>query len=441
MRQPVGGLPPRRSRRSSSCLLIINPDLENADMNHRHTHRMKFTKLLSMLGAAALCGLPAPIRGAAPPDNRAGRIPTAEEITAAVAAAAAGQQPEARPASAAPPETPPTEQEPLYLGPLPPGQEAALQHEAYTLDLEDCSLCHENADPKNPGKISGPINEGCFGCHDDIQEQLDKAFAHAPAMENCTLCHNPHESMQPALLVEEPQKLCLGCHEQMKATIAAAKVKHGAVDTGDKCMNCHDPHGSDVEHLLKALPFDLCIQCHSTDDVVDHQGKRLTNFKKLLEENEEWHAPVAAKDCSACHQPHGSEHFRLLVKEYPPRFYSPYDPKLYALCFECHSDQIIADPETTTQTQFRNGSKNLHYVHVHKTSRGRTCRACHEIHAAPQRHLIRDGVPYGSRGWILKLNYTRTETGGSCARTCHKERSYDYTLDESASKPADAPAQ
>lgn len=329
----------------------------------------------------------------------------------------------------------------VYLGPLPTGQKALLQHDPYAFDTEDCTMCHENEDPKNPGPLSQPINEGCYECHDDIREQLELDFAHAPAMDKCTTCHNPHESMQPALLIEESSKLCLGCHEQLESVVLASKVKHGALTTDKKCLNCHNPHGSEVEHLLKQLPFDLCVQCHSNNDLKDAEGRQLTNIKQLLDDNEEWHAPVAAKDCSACHQPHGSEHFRLLVEEYPARFYSPFDPQLYALCFECHSDQIIADAETTTQTQFRNGNKNLHYVHVHKSSRGRTCRACHEIHAAEQRHLIRNGVPYGSKGWVLKLNYTPTKTGGSCARTCHKKRSYNNTLSGPPPKAETASAQ
>ena len=80
------------------------------------------------------------------------------------------------------------------------------------------------------------------------------------------------------------------------------------------------------------------------------------------------------------------------------------------------------------------------YTWKYKPSRGRTCRACHEVHASKQRHQIRDGVPYGSRGWVLKLNYTRTETGGSCARTCHKERSDNNTINEAPKKPASTEA-
>ena len=116
----------------------------------------------------------------------------------------------------------------------------------------------------------------------------------------------------------------------------------------------------------------------------------------------------------------------------------------YDLCFDCHEDSIVKDPQTTTLTKFRNGDKNLHYVHVNKEERGRTCRACHEVHASKQPHQIRDGVPYGPNGYILKVNFTQTPTGGSCARTCHEMRSYTNSLPalqpkKVASEPHDLP--
>ena len=314
-----------------------------------------------------------------------------------------------------------------YLGPLNSESDDIVQHMAYEMDLEDCSTCHEKVNPKDPGPLTSPVNEGCFECHGEVEEELSASVVHAPLLDKCTNCHNPHESKHPSLLVDNIKSLCLDCHTELHAEIESMPVKHGVMDDERSCLNCHNPHASEIEYLLNKLPFNLCIECHSSDEIVDHDGIKLTNFGKMLDENEQWHAPVAAQDCSACHQPHGSNHFRLLVQEYPEQFYSPYDSELYALCFECHDDQIIANKETTKHTQFRDGNLNLHYLHVNKSSRGRTCRACHKVHASGQSHHIREGVPYGSGGWVLKLNYEQTETGGLCARTCHKEKSYDNT--------------
>ncbi len=312
------------------------------------------------------------------------------------------------------------------LNPLPAGEKTVTTHAPF--EDGDCSLCHKNKDPKEPGPISLPVNELCLGCHEDFQQVLARKSSHGAAQESCVNCHNPHNSKLPKLLVEEPGSLCLSCHEDIRKLATDSKVKHDALTVEAKCSNCHNPHGANVEHLLNKLAFDLCVNCHGQDNLKDHAGKTLTNIKKLLDQNPEWHFPVAAKDCSACHQPHGGDNFRLLIQEYPPQFYSPYDPKLYALCFECHEETVLQDPQTTTLTQFRNGSTNLHYLHVHKTERGRTCRACHEVHASKQKHQIRDAVPYGSKGWMLKINYTQTPTGGSCEKTCHEKRSYTNSI-------------
>jgi predicted CXXCH cytochrome family protein len=307
-------------------------------------------------------------------------------------------------------------------GPLPPGEKAAWSHGPY--ESGDCSVCHLSADPKRPGPLLKAGNELCISCHEEFQEIMTRRYKHRPATESCIHCHNAHNSRQRKLLHVELATGCLDCHGPIRAAIARARVKHGALDQGSKCANCHNPHGANIEKLLIQLPFDMCVGCHSTDDMKDRQGVTLTNFKKLLSQNRVWHAPVAAKDCSACHRTHAGDNFRMLVDEYPPGFYSPYDPKVYALCYGCHNDRVVNVPETRTLTNFRDGTRNLHYVHVRKGARGRTCRACHEVHASNQALHIRDGVPYGRRGWVLKINFTRTPTGGTCAKTCHETKSY-----------------
>ncbi len=320
----------------------------------------------------------------------------------------------------------------VAVAPLP--QEKAT-HSHAPFEGGDCSVCHERNRGPDPGPIShGNVNEVCFECHDDIREVLARKHKHVPAMEACTNCHNPHNSTQPSLLVVEMRELCMNCHKGIRDQIATGKVQHKATMIERKCANCHNPHASNVEKLLVQLPFDLCVNCHSKDGMRSEDGKEMTNIKKWLGENRVWHAPVAAKDCSACHRTHAGDNFRLLVAQFPATFYAPYEQKNYALCYGCHNDKVVSEPETTTLTGFRDGSRNLHYVHVHK-ERGRTCRACHEVHASKQDHHIREGVPYGPKGWMLKINYTKLPNGGSCAKTCHETRSYNNkTLTSSAGK-------
>ncbi|MDF1613742.1 cytochrome c3 family protein [Desulfurivibrio dismutans] len=292
-----------------------------------------------------------------------------------------------------------------------------------------CGMCHDASEPdgKSPGKIADDVGALCATCHYDMDQEIKgSSVVHAPAMMSCTACHNPHNSPAPSLLVEEPKNLCLGCHGEIQQTITEAAVQHDAVIDEMACLNCHNPHASDIQHLLTKLPFDLCISCHSHDKP-GADGRVRTNFATLLEENPYHHGPVEGKDCSACHLTHGGEHQSLLVDAFPERFYAPYERDNYALCFRCHNEENMLDPETTTTTRFRDGSRNLHYVHVNKPDRGRTCRACHEVHASENPHQVRDAVPFGPRNWMLPINYTKTDTGGSCARTCHQTLSYDNT--------------
>jgi predicted CXXCH cytochrome family protein len=308
------------------------------------------------------------------------------------------------------------------VAPLPPAQKPTFVHSPY--EAGDCSICHEKNDKARPGPISAKINDLCYSCHEELQGIMARKFKHVAAVEACTNCHNPHNSREKKLLHAEMVEQCTGCHRGIRQQIVGARVKHTAVTTADKCSNCHNPHAANIEKLLIQLPFDLCVTCHSKDGMRSADGKSMTNFKAWLAANKEWHEPIKAKDCSACHRTHGGENFRLLVSAYPSTFYAAYDPKLYALCFGCHNEKVVSVPRTTTLTGFRDGSRNLHYLHV-RQERGRTCRACHEVHASVQDHRIREAVPYGPKQWPLKINYTKLPTGGSCAKTCHDTKSYD----------------
>ena len=87
-------------------------------------------------------------------------------------------------------------------------------------------------------------------------------------------------------------------------------------------------------------------------------------------------------------------------------------------------NEIATKNSTETLTDFRNGKLNLHFVHVNR-EKGRSCKACHEVHAGNQEKHIAFEVPYGKSNWMLPIKYTKTETGGTCVVGCHKEKPYD----------------
>ncbi len=292
-----------------------------------------------------------------------------------------------------------------------------------------CIACHEphTADYAKNLRAEGPAL--CFMCHTDKADALHKAaFVHKPVSENCLKCHNPHSAAKQFMLESGVPALCLNCHKDKKEQISTVSVKHGAVETGRSCLNCHDAHMSDIPKNLLMEPMDLCLNCHDRQYRLS-DGRKLMNMKKWLADNKNRHGPVKQKDCSACHNPHGSNNFRILRKPYPPTFYMAFSPGNYDLCFGCHEKTIVLDPETTKLTDFRNGDMNLHFKHVNKPIKGRTCRACHETHASNFPKHIRESVPFGS--WELPVNYRKTDTGGSCAPGCHKLKKYDRVQKES----------
>ena len=91
-------------------------------------------------------------------------------------------------------------------------------------------------------------------------------------------------------------------------------------------------------------------------------------------------------------------------------------------------------------TDFRNGDRNLHHVHVNRERKGRTCRACHETHASSRDKHIRDSVPFGEGGWELPIGFERRANGGSCAPGCHTPYAYDR-VDPVPYEPPATPAR
>ncbi len=312
------------------------------------------------------------------------------------------------------------------LSPAPLGQDAEIFWAHAPFEMGECSICHVNSDPSNPGALISEVNELCFSCHEIFEEMLGEfENVHPPVEDTCTDCHNPHNSLYAKLLNLDTASLCGTCHDEIIDGLQNHKVQHDAVTEGEACLTCHDPHATHVQALLRALPYDLCVDCHGKDGMTDEQGRPMTNLKNLIESSHMSHGPVENKDCSACHFTHSGDNFRMLTQAYPAKFYAPYAEENYALCFNCHESNVFTSEFTSTLTGFRDGNNNLHYVHVNKARRGRTCRSCHEVHASPQEHLVRDGVPYGSSGWVLKINFEKLENGGSCAKTCHPTKPYD----------------
>jgi predicted CXXCH cytochrome family protein len=263
----------------------------------------------------------------------------------------------------------------------------------------------------------------CFSCHEITEQELEKfEFVHEPVKGDCVVCHSPHGGDNSKMLIAKAPDLCYPCHEDIKDMAENSVVKHSVVKSEGGCLKCHTPHASSIQYGLKAAPMDLCMGCHdkavgiSKDEILKAFSGEIKGMKFM-------HGPVGEKNCKGCHTPHGSKNFRLLAKDYPPQFYSSFEVENYDLCFSCHPKDLVLNAETKDLTDFRNGRSNLHFLHVNKDTRGRTCRSCHAVHASNREKHLRESVPYGS--WELPINFSKTATGGRCEPGCHIPKDYD----------------
>lgn len=332
-------------------------------------------------------------------------------------------------------------------------QFGALKHVHPPVKDGMCTTCHNPHDSAEPKLLTQPVKDLCTSCHPD---KIDFKFVHGPAATgDCTFCHNPHESNNPRLLVKDGPELCFTCHGDMQGEIKK-KYVHPALDMG--CTSCHNPHGSSVKKFFAAEGAGLCYQCHSSIEdklktaksihppiktergcatchnphasdapkLLPNAGKDfcLGCHKDFIKKSQTvLHGPIKDGKCTACHDPHGTPNDKLLIKPYSSEFYVSYNDTEFPLCFTCHNRDLLKFPTTAYATGFRDGEKNLHYIHVNRKDRGKRCKVCHVVHAGENPKLLADKVPFGK--WSLPLNFVKTETGGSCAPGCHQKYSYD----------------
>lgn len=301
-------------------------------------------------------------------------------------------------------------------------EDNARQHVHGPVAAGACILCHEPHSSWKPNLLVKDTNELCADCHAEIQQSGLGLHVHKALEQGCTSCHNPHQSPNPFMLLAPTDELCATCHADLEKTLASSAVVHGAVHAVNGCTQCHSPHSSMLPNLQKKPEPETCLSCH--DKPIETEGGRpLTNMALLLHDSPDHHGPIRTGSCSSCHQPHASENANLLVKPYPPEFYAAFDIDRYALCFSCHLPQMVTSKAGLGVTRFRNGDENLHYLHVNQ-EKGRTCRACHEVHASKRPFHIREAVPFGASGWMLEVNFEALPDGGRCSPGCHAEKAY-----------------
>lgn len=299
----------------------------------------------------------------------------------------------------------------------------------------ECDSCHQPHAAKYPKLLDAVGSDLCLTCHTDFKSQMAKVkFTHKAMDEGCAKCHSAHGSNFPKNIAQSLPDLCLSCHESIKTTTQQAAYKHPAVVGDRACMSCHTAHGGDLARLMADLPVKVCMSCHDKP-IKPEKGPTIPAMTGIADPKTFKHGPIRDGQCGGCHTTHGGDRPLLLRKTLTKSFYQRFSEENYELCFSCHDPQLAQQEQAAGMTHFRNGERNLHFVHVTKAERGRNCSVCHDTHASKFEQDIHDQVPFGK--WQLPIAFTRSSTGGSCVTGCHATWAYDR--DNPVALPSGAP--
>ncbi len=276
---------------------------------------------------------------------------------------------------------------------------------------KECMECHLPHYGDNRSLLKKDTPELCFICHDDVQEQTGLSSVHPPLEDDCLTCHFTHNGDNEKNLVENTPGLCYQCHDDIESDAEQAVTVHAPLNEDGNCLQCHLPHASENYNLLTSSSETTCLQCHGIE-----------KNRKIKPEHFKYpHEAVLDGGCISCHLPHSANEHHLLQAKFPQGHYTKMDEDNFSLCFECHDPDIINLKETEDATEFRNGSVNLHYIHINR-DKSRNCTNCHEIHASTQPRLIKSQLKFGK--WSMKIEFRADDAGGSCRSACHKVMKY-----------------
>jgi predicted CXXCH cytochrome family protein len=283
-----------------------------------------------------------------------------------------------------------------------------------------CDHCHTDHQSQEPMFLISQPPGLCLTCHTDI-EAVGHNMAHPPGSSSCIECHTPHLSpIRHLLRDEEVKRGCNQCHEGDLKREAEKPYRHRHFDPNNECSSCHYAHTGSEESFLRANLGETCLTCH--DMALRSRGRSLENVGFQIKHAAHVHEPLREDMCHACHTPHGALQPSLLKDNYPVGDYSKYQRENYNLCWTCHDADMVEMPETREATGFRDGSTNLHSIHVQKVGRGRACHLCHTAHASERPHLLRTTILF--RNWESDFDFEMSSDGGNCTTACHRPKEY-----------------
>jgi predicted CXXCH cytochrome family protein len=287
-----------------------------------------------------------------------------------------------------------------------------------------CDRCHLDHSSSEPMLLSKKPDELCLQCHTET-ETNEHGVLHPPDSSTCVTCHSPHQSSVPHLLRTEEQLLqCGQCHAQDLQEASERPFRHRFFNPQTECGTCHYAHREGQGRFVRANLGETCLTCHDMN--IRMENRTLENVGSVIRQASVVHPPLAERACHVCHTPHGSLQSSLLREDYPGGSYAAYDSRNYQLCWSCHDSALVEAAETEASTGFRDGTRNLHSVHVLQSQRGRACHLCHSAHASERPHLIRSTMTFGT--WTTEFDFQVLPDGGTCTTACHRPTEYNRSI-------------
>jgi predicted CXXCH cytochrome family protein len=298
-----------------------------------------------------------------------------------------------------------------YMKPL---QEGEIRHGAF--EVAECIECHHAHGSRKSPLLKKQPHALCFDCHD----KEEHAVAHSPYVNNvCTACHKNHSSKEN-LLVNTLDNVCARCHSNTVLLSKNASVLHPPAKE-ESCDFCHLPHGSENQGLLTSAQDELCASCHDLDallvtfpgDNTDGSAAQAGSESMPVNQggrHDGLHAPFAQSACEDCHNPHGSNHNKLLKRQGADLCYgchaekkldfekgTIHKPVKDGACLTCHTphggtgEALTVKPQPDLCIQCHDFSlEPLKRVHKGFDVTGTICTTCHNPHNGPDENLLKE---------------------------------------------------
>jgi len=186
---------------------------------------------------------------------------------------------------------------------------------------------------------------------EDGKDLVFQAYRIHPALDDG--CEGCHTLSDGKLAAKDQKEACYACHNDFSKAEEGKKVYvHSPVAAGE-CTGCHDPHFATRPKLQKLEKG--CFECH---DPFPREGSV--------------HRPVGNGECVACHSPHAGPAPKQLVRAGN------------ALCLGCHKE---------THTRHRSSAILGTLTRVPddfpKEGGQLACAGCHTPHQSPNARLFR----------------------------------------------------